>query len=1361
MQKRQRAATLRGAVARASQRGVTILLALLCFFAVTRSSFALGQPRYIEDTPDRGSFPIVQTGVAANVFVDTNDYAGVVRAVGDLQADIARVTGVTPKIVHEAAVPGTNAILVGTVGHSAVIDRLVREGKIDVTPIAGKWESFLIQVVSEPLPGVANALVITGSDKRGTIYGVYDLSEQMGVSPWYWWADVPVAHRDALFVKPGRYVQGPPAVKYRGIFLNDEAPALTGLVNEKFGGYNHKFYTNVFELLLRLKANYLWPAMWNNSFVTDDPLNPKLADEYGIVMGTSHHEPMMRAWKEWERAGHGKGTWDYSKNSETLRAFWAEGIRRTKDYEKVITLAMRGDGDEPMSETESIALLEKIVADQRKIITETVNTSLSNVPQVWALYKEVQGYYEKGMRVPDDVTLLWCDDNWGNIRRLPTESEQKRVGGAGVYYHFDYVGGPRNYKWLNTSPIAKVWEQMNLAYHHGVDRIWIVNVGDLKPMEIPIEFFLTLAWQPERWPKERIADYTRLWAEREFGPTHAAEIADIVAKYTKFNGRRKPELLEPTTYSLVDYQEAETMLADWKAITAKAEQISRVLPENARDAFFQLVLHPTKACAIVNELYVTVGKNRLYASQGRVSANDLAAQARALFQADQALSDYYNQTLAGGKWSHMMDQTHIGYTYWQQPPSNSMPNVTELQLPEAAQMGVAIEGSASAWPGATNEPVLPTFDVFNQPRRYVDVFNRGKTPFEFSATPSAPWLVLSDTEGKIDKEQRLWVSVNWSEAPKGTTDGFVKITGAGADVITVKVEVFNPKEPTRGSLKGFVEADGYVSIEAEHFTKKSDTTSAHWEEIPDFGRTQSGMTIFPVTTTSVTPPESSPHLEYQTYLFSTGAVEVISLLAPCVNYAPDRGVRIAVSFDDEAPQIVTVVPKGHVVGDGNRDWEESVKDSVRKVKTTHTISRPGYHALRIWMVDPGVVVQKLVVNTGGLKPSYLGPPESYRNPLAADGHWVGTWGCGPQLTEPSNLPPAPGLTSNTLRQVVHVSIGGKHLRARFSNAYGANPVTMNSVHVALNVGTNATSTINPATDKAVTFRGVPSMNIPPDEVVLSDPFDFDLPPLSNLTITIYFGETPGNVTGHPGSRTTSYIQAGNAVAATNMPSAATTAHWYILTGIDVLADSSSRTLVTLGDSITDGRGTTTDGNNRWPDNLARRLAANAPTAAVAVVNQGIGGNAVLTGGLGPTALARFDRDVLGTSGARWLIVFEGVNDIGSGSNSMTTATNLIAAYTEFANKAHARNVLAYGATITPFGGNGYYSTLHEAERQFVNAWFRTNTLYDGVIDFDAVVRDPVTLTNLLSAYDTGDHLHLNPAGYKAMADAIDLTLFTP
>ncbi len=961
---------------------ITSSLLLLGSAAFPLLGFGLAQRHYVETTPGSGSFSLVHNVAAATLYVDSSDYAGVVRATRDLKADIFRVTGCNATLSNDAKSLSGDVVLIGTIGKSRIIDRLIRERKIDVSQIAGKWESTLIQVVPHPLPGIVRGLVIAGSDKRGTTYGIYDLSAQIGVSPWYWWADVPADHHDALYVRAGRWVEGEPAVKYRGIFLNDEAPSLTGWVNEKFGGFNHQFYEKVFELLLRLKANFLWPAMWNSAFNEDDPLNPKLADEYGIVMGTSHHEPMLRAQQEWKR--HGAGPWDYSANAQALDAFWEEGIERNKNYESAITLGMRGDGDMPMAETENIALLEKIVADQRQIIARHLTPTLAADPQVWALYKEVQGYYEKGMRVPDDVTLLWSDDNWGNLRRLPTAEERKRSGGAGIYYHFDYVGDPRSYKWVNTNSIAKVWEQMNRAYAFGATRIWIVNVGDLKPMEFPIEFFLDMARHPESFDKDNLQQFTERWAAREFGAEHANEIAEIVLKYTQYNARRKPELLDPDTFSLVNYQEADRVFSEWKSLAERAARLYQQLPEARRDAFFELVLYPVKASAIVNELYITAGKNHLYAAQGRVSANDLAEEARALFAADAALTNEYNHKLAHGKWNHMMDQTHIGYTFWNEPPVNAMPAVTDVQPSSGAKMAVAVEGSPNAGSG---EFALLPFDVFNQQTQFIDVFNRGTEPFEYSASADQPWIKLSwiklnqpqRVAKSVAKEDRFFVSIDWQNVPEGANAGAVTITQKGGVSAVVRVQAVRPITPPRDSLHGFVEADRYVSIEAEHYTLQTYPgpfrVAPHWDKIPGFGRTLSGMTIFPVTAPSAEPPQRAPVLEYPMYLFENGPFNVEAILAPTLNFVPGRGLRFALSFDDQPPQIVDALAHN-----SQKDWEQAVSEGVRKVTSQLTVDAPGYHTLKFRMVDPGVVLEKLVVSQGPLPSSYLGPPESYRNP---------------------------------------------------------------------------------------------------------------------------------------------------------------------------------------------------------------------------------------------------------------------------------------------------------------------------------------------------------------------------------------------
>lgn len=371
--------------------------------------------------------------------------------------------------------------------------------------------------------------------------------------------------------------------------------------------------------------------------------------------------------------------------------------------------------------------------------------------------------------------------------------------------------------------------------------------------------------------------------------------------------------------------------------------------------------------------------------------------------------------------------------------------------------------------------------------------------------------------------------------------------------------------------------------------------------------------------------------------------------------------------------------------------------------------------------------------------------------------WIGTWASAQQLTEEANEPPAPGLTGNTLRQIVRVSIGGQRVRLRFSNRYGTTPVTFNRAHCAVSNGGNS---IDPGTDSQLRFGGAASVSIPAGQSVVSDAFDFALAPLSKLAVSIHFGATSDAITGHPGSRTTSYLQSGDAASAASLPSAVAIDHWYVLSGIDVVSDDSPGAVAILGDSITDGRGSTTNGNDRWTDFLAQRLQNNAATSAVGVLNVGIGGNAVVSGGLGPTATARFDSDVLAQSGVRWLIVLEGVNDIGE-STAPGVAEDLIAAYQQFVSKAHAAGLLAYGATILPFNGHSYYSEGNEEARQNVNAWIRTPGNFDAVIDLEAAVRDPARPSALLAAYDSGDHLHLNPSGYQRLAEAVDLERLSP
>jgi len=947
-----------------------------------------------------GMFTLSASGKSAPLLISTEDWPGVIRAFRDLQTDIGKVTGAEQKMFFDKPPRKKEIVIAGTIGKSPLIEKLINTGKIKVDDISEKWECYLIQTVTDPFPGVKKALVIAGSDKRGTIYGIYEISKQIGVSPWYWWADVPVKKSDELYVLPGRRVFGEPSVKYRGIFLNDEYPDLTRWVTYKYGevtpsanppvppgvaNYGRDFYSRIFEVILRLKGNYLWPAMWNNAFNEDDTLNARLADEYGVVMGNSHQEPMLRAQKEWDRRYKKTlGSWSWTSHSDTLVKFWRDGIRRNKEFESLITIGLRGADDTEMGPggpEANIAKLEKIVDVQRRIIAEEMNPDVTRVPQLWCLYKEVQDYYNEGLRVPDDVTLLWAEDNWGNVRRLPTPDERKRSGGAGVYYHFDYHGGPRSYQWINTNPIPKIWDQMSLAKQYGADRIWIVNVGHFKGYEFPMEYFFSLAWDTDEHGSEDILGYTRRWAIREFGPDHADEIADIISLYTKFNGRRKPELLSPYTYSLTDYHEAEWIVREYNALASRAEEIQNDLPVEMHDAFYDLVLFPVKAGALVNELYVTAGKNALYAQQGRALTNAMAEKTEMLFQADTALMDYYNRSFAGGKWNHFMDQTHLGYTNWADPPFNSLRAIElkRIEVPQAASMGVAIEGSGKSWPGEEAAAVLPESDNFNRQERYIEVFNRGSEPFEYSVTTDNPWIILSHTGGSLTDEQRIGVRIDWSLLPYGRHEGTIRVSGTGTEV-PVSISAFNPALPQAATTKGFIESNGYVSMEAEHYTAVNQTAERYWQRIEDYGHTISAMRATTVTDAPpATPGKDSPNLEYTMYLFSTGKSEITLHLSPTLNFIAGRDLSIGVSFDDDPPQILTVVPKEFNAQNGNREWEKTVMDNARFVKAELSVGEAGYHTLKVWMIDPGIVLEKIVLNTGGVRPSYLGPPESYRS----------------------------------------------------------------------------------------------------------------------------------------------------------------------------------------------------------------------------------------------------------------------------------------------------------------------------------------------------------------------------------------------
>lgn len=819
-------------------------------------------------------FTLISDGQPVSVLIDQSDDIGVRIAVTALINDFKMVSGVEPKLITEPT--EKRVVIIGTL-ESEHIKRLIKSKKIDQKELKGKLEKYIMTTVMNPLDGVDQALVIVGSDKRGTIYGIYELSEQIGVSPWYDWADVPVEPKKNLSIAQGVYTAGEPAVTYRGIFLNDEDPCLTTWVKNTYGtNYgDHNFYARVFELILRLRGNFLWPAMWGWSFYADDDLNSQTADNMGIIMGTSHHEPMARNHQEWARKRGEFGVWDYASNQQVLDDFFREGIERSKNNDDLITIGMRGDGDAALGGQEgkdheyesqdeyNMALLETIFKNQRQIIKEVTGKSPEKRPQVWALYKEVLKFYDLGLRVPEDVTLLLSDDNWGNVRRLPSPEERNRKGGWGMYYHVDYVGAPRNSKWLNITPIQNLWEQMQLTYDYGVDRLWVVNVGDLKPMEYPITLFLNMAWNPEKFSAATLLDHTYEFCAQQFGPDQAEQAARLLNLYSKYNGRVTPEMMDRTTYNL-ETGEWKQVCDDYVRLEAEALRQYITLKPQYRDAYQQLILFPIQAMSNLYDMYYSQAMNNKLFKDNNPEANTWADRVESLFLRDAQLCAAYNTEMSNGKWNGMMIQKHIGYTSWN------------------------------------------------------DNFRADKLPNVYRITES-------DKKG-----------------------GFV-----------------------------FSEKNGVVSIEAEHFfsAQDADGDEGKWTIIPYMGRTLSGVALMPYNKST-----SGASLTYKMTLpVNVKTIDIRVIVKSTLPFKRIEGHRYAVSIDGGEEVIVNFNEK---LNDEPENIYSSFYPTVarRVVESVVTFepssSTNGTHTLTFRPIEPGIVFQKIVVDCGGYKKSYLFMDES-------------------------------------------------------------------------------------------------------------------------------------------------------------------------------------------------------------------------------------------------------------------------------------------------------------------------------------------------------------------------------------------------
>ena len=938
---------------------------------------------------------LVKDESVVSIYLDplAKDYDGLSLVANSFADDICLVSGERPNITTKAEELSGNVVIIGSIGNHHLIDTLTKEGKVDVSEIKDKWECYKIQVIEQPAEGIDKAIVVVGSDKRGTIYGVYQISELIGVSPWVYWADVAPVKRNPLVLldEALNKTSKEPSVKYRGFFMNDEWPSLGSWVMNKFGGFNEEFYEKVFELLLRLKGNYLWPAMWSAMFSengkSSNIANAKLAHTYGVVMGTSHHEAMFRAGEEWQKMYQTYGAsneWNFATNEEAITKFWEDGLKRNKDFDSVITLGMRGECDSELGGgiKDNIELLKRIIRTQKELLRKYDRL---DTPQVLILYKEVEKFWYgtdevRGLKdwdVLDDVIIMRAEDNFGNLRTLPEPEVRDRTSGYGMYYHFDYHGGPRSYEWVNVMPLEKTWEQMSMAYDYGIRSIWIVNVGDLKPMEFPLTYFLDLAYDFEAFGTKQVnktKQYTVQWVQKQFGGVVGEEIiqgiAEVLAEYTRMNGKRKPETVTPTTYHIKHYNEAKEVLKKAIALEEKANKYYDLMPEQYKDAYYQLVLYPTVASVNVTKMQIYAAFNGYYFQFNSVLANQYEMLVKEAIRIDMDMQDYYNNTMASGKWQGIMSSAHVGYENWDATGWH-YPEVSSITPMTSAYMLVDVEGVEEAY--TEGMAALPIFTNLKKESYEIMISNKGDTAFDYKIDTTADWILLEKKNGCVTEGMSIHVSLDWDKIEKDTL-GSLTITGAN-QVVTIKVEakVFDVSHLPKMT---FVSTENVVSIEAEHTSCLVSNSKASWAVIKNYGRTLSSMKLYP-TTNSFVSIDEAPYLEYTIYLEEAGEYVLTMYFAPTNPLIRGTSLRYAVMFDEEDTIIKNSLSENFVAGDcNNENWSRGVMDNIHIMTTTHQLTA-GLHTLRFYALDAGLVLQKLVVSKGELIQSYFGPKESY------------------------------------------------------------------------------------------------------------------------------------------------------------------------------------------------------------------------------------------------------------------------------------------------------------------------------------------------------------------------------------------------
>lgn len=971
---------------------------ILMLSALVAVSAGHAQVAVHEKSPEtKYAFTLASPRQTAAILYDASDAAVVKRAAELFAADVEAVTGRRPQVTSATGETGP-AVIVGTVGGSALIRRLSEAGKIDTAPLEGAWERYLIQTVANPLPGIRKALVIAGSDRRGAAYGLFTLSELIGVSPWYWWADVPVKKHAALHVDaPPTYSQTP-SVRYRGIFLNDEDWGLTPWASQTFeperGNIGPRTYAKVCELLLRLKANYLAPAMHpvSTSF-NQIPENKLVADTFAIVMGSTHCEPLLlNTASEWDTQT--MGPWNYDKNKEGINRVLTQRVRENSPYENVYTLALRGLHDGAMSTTlpmhEKVRMLQQALLDQRQILAENIDRPVETVPQAFTPYKEVLEIYSNGLELPDDVTIVWPDDNYGYMKRLSGVREQRRTGRSGVYYHVSYLGVPHSYLWFSTTPPSLMYEELRKAYDTTADRLWLLNCGDLKGSEMQVSLFLDMAWDIGRFTADNVVTYPARWLAGIFGEAYYDRLEAMTREHLRLAFPRKPEYmgwgyhrnrfdhnceqLTDTDFSFTNYDEAPRRLEAYRKLGARAEALLHEIGDEARPAFYQLVYYPLRGAELMNRMTLGGQRNRWYARQGRAATNAVRDEVQRCYDSLQVITRGYN-SLLGGKWNHMMSmrQNYDGVSAY-----FNLPHLATHDAAGAPRLALQVAGEDVT--GARAFHALPAFDNYLRRTYPVEIYNRGGGTLAWTAHASEPWVVLSKSAGKTADEERITVGIDWEKAPSGNAVPAQIVFRAGEQSEKVLVSLFNPTAPSRAELRGiYVENNGCVSIPAAGCHRVRENDRIKITAVEDLGIEGPALQLGdPTAPLQIFRSRDVPCAEYDFYAFDAGSVDVYTYVLPTFPLHADRDFRIgentntdtkySVQIDDGA---LATPSSSHV--EYSQVWFESVLRNCAVNKSTLHIDKPGRHTLRIRVGDPGIVLQKIVLDFGGMKRSYLGP----------------------------------------------------------------------------------------------------------------------------------------------------------------------------------------------------------------------------------------------------------------------------------------------------------------------------------------------------------------------------------------------------